>query len=250
MRSANLFVSLGLAGLANAVALGVTTRDDPEFVYENAYRIRIAKNADYTEFDSEYSKILPGLPDSTSQKNTWWFGYKSAGTPYRNIAIAQHESSPVFYEQEVHTSTGGSTWQAYTDHEKWFRLSFKAQYLDEFDPDYPEEHNVFVNHDGDLALGAPAPTHPPSIWGKAPGTYLVCRRKFKQHEVLAIRFAYTVLKETAADNIPEGCVPVKLESRCAVLEPLVHNKTWNHDEIITTPCVKDSYSLSRSARLF
>lgn len=241
----------GLSGLASAVALGITQRDDAGFVYEEAYRLRIAKNGDYSEFDDVYSKILPGLPDSGSQKSPWWLGYKNAGTPYRNIAIAQRETSAVYYEQQVHSSTGSSTWQAYTDHEKWFRLSFKAQYLDEFDPDYPAEHNVFINHDGDLALGAPAPTNPPSVWGKAPGTYLVCQRKFKQQEVLAIRFAYSVLNETAAGNIPKGCVPVKLESRCAVLEPLLHNKTWNHDEIITVPCVQDVYNLRReSVKLF
>jgi hypothetical protein len=245
MYSGRLVAALALLGLPviSAFPSGLEQRDDPGFIYDNAYRIRIAKNGDYSDYsDSDYARILPGLPDSQSQDSRWWFGYKPAGTPYHNLAIAQQKPSAVFYEQEYHSGTS-STWKAYTDNERWFRLSFKAQYLDEFDPDYPAEHDVFLDSDGDLALGAPAPTDPPSIWGKAPGTYLVCRREFQHQEVLAIRFAYTVLNET--ENIPAGCVPVKLESRCAVLEPLASNKTWNHDEIITVPCVKDKYSLRR-----
>ncbi|KAK6066683.1 hypothetical protein SCUP234_11992 [Seiridium cupressi] len=245
MHHTSLLSALGLSTLATAaaaspVAVGqAVQRDDTGFVYDQAYRIRIAKNGDYSTYSGgDYSRILPGLPDSSSQHSPWWFGYKSAGTRYRNIAIAQREPSAVYYEQEYST-----TWKAYTDHERRFRLSFNAQYLDEFDPDYPAEHNVFVNRDGDLALGAPAPTSPPSIWGEAPGTYLVCERKFQQKDVLAIRFAYSVLNET--ENIPSGCVPVKLESRCAPLEPLYQNKTWNHDNIIEVPCVKDEYSLKR-----
>ncbi|KAK6218168.1 ubiquitin-specific protease doa4 [Pestalotiopsis sp. IQ-011] len=248
MRIQQLIAAAGLSGLAAAAVVppGLQTRDDPEFVYEQAYRIRIAKNGDYssTYSNSDYDSILPGLPDSDSQLSTWWFGYQSAGLYDTNIAVAQLWPSAVYYEQVYH-SDFSSTWKAYTDHEKWFRLSFKAQSLDEFDPDYPAEHNVFVNRDGDLALGAPAPTHPPSIWGPAPGTYLVCRREFQRRGVLAVRFAYSVLNET--ENIPRGCVPVKLESRCAPLDPLFSNKTWNHDEIITTPCVKDGHILSKNA---
>ncbi|KAH6658434.1 hypothetical protein BKA67DRAFT_214248 [Truncatella angustata] len=246
------FVALGLCALASAVAISPDTTEHAQrsasgFVYDKAYRIRIAKNADYDGvYDNEYSRILPGLPDSLSQKSTWWFGYKSAGVPYKNIAVATREMRPIFYEQNIHFPGGSATWQAYTDHERWFRLSFKAQYLDEFDPVYTKEHNVFVNHDGDLALGAPAPTQPvPSVWGPAPGTWLVCQRKFRLQDVLAVRFAYTVLNETLTENIPHGCVPVKLESRCAPLEPLVHNKTWNHDDLNENPCVRDEYSLRK-----
>ncbi|KAK9415474.1 hypothetical protein SUNI508_10498 [Seiridium unicorne] len=222
MHHANLLSALGVSTLATAavvlpVAAGqAVQRDDIGFVYDQAYRIRITKNGDYSTYsDGDYSRILPGLRDSSSQQSP----------------------CAVYYEQEYST-----TWKAYTDHERRFRLSFDAQYLEEFEPDYPAEHNVFVNRDGDLALGAPAPTSPPSIWGEAPGTHLVCERKSQQNDVLAIRFAYSVWTE----NIPSGCVPVKLESRCASLEPLYQNKTWNHDNIIEVPCVKDDYSLKRN----
>ncbi|KAM0812544.1 hypothetical protein AB5N19_12535 [Seiridium cardinale] len=228
MHHANLLSALGLSTLATAafvlpVAAGqAVQRDDIRFVYDQAYRIRITKNGDYSTYsDGDYSRILPGLRDSSSQQS-----------PCASLAPST-----------TSRNTASTTWKAYTDHERRFRLSFDAQYLDEFEPDYPAEHNVFVNRDGDLALGAPAPTSPPSIWGEAPGTYIVCERKFQQKDVLAIRFAYSVLNET--ENNPSGCVPVKLESRCAPLEPLYQNKTWNHDNIIEVPCVKDDYSLKR-----
>ncbi|KAI1361261.1 hypothetical protein F5Y08DRAFT_315227 [Xylaria arbuscula] len=237
-----------------------SSSSDPGFVYDKAYRIRIAKNGDYsssTYSDADYARIFRGgdpLPDSSSDHSPWWFGYKpstSSRSRFTNIAVAQRALGPIFYEQEVRfPDTGSSTWAAYTDASRYFRLSWKAQYLDEFDADYPLEHSVFLNNnnnnnrDVDLALGAPAPTSPPSIWGRAPGTYLVCRRTYEhiKDDVLAVRFAYAYayagVNETEPENIPAGCVPVKLESRCAALQPLVHNRTWNHEGIIDVPCVK------------
>jgi hypothetical protein len=221
---------IGVIALIVTVAATPVSRDD-DFVYDRAYRIRIGKNPDYEDFD--YDSVLPALQSEPH----YWFGYEPSGKLGVNIAVAQrHTKGPIFYTQVVHHEFS-STWQAYTDHERWYRLSFKMQGLDEFDPDYPGEHNVFVNRDGDLALGGPAPTHSPSVWGRAPGTYLVCRREYHRRDVLAIRFAYSVLNETV--DLPAGCVPVWLESRCAQLEPLVHNRTWNHEEVLDEPCVRD-----------
>ncbi|KAK9421757.1 hypothetical protein SUNI508_05358 [Seiridium unicorne] len=250
MYLSSLVTILSLSGLVCPAAftpdtLSTAQRDEPEFIYKEAYRLRIAKNGDYgSYYDTAYDRILPGVPDSNSQKTTWWFGYKRTSTRFRNIAVATQKVGPIFYEQEFRTSPSSSTWKAYTDNERWFRLSWDGQNYNEFDPDYPKDHNLFITTEGDYALGAPAPTHPPSVWGNGVGTWLVCQRKFQREDVLAVRFAYTwPVNETTVEYIDEDCVPVMIESRCAELQPLVHNKTWNHDKIILTPCVLDEFPI-------
>lgn len=107
MHLQHLIAIAGISGLASGAVVpsGLETRsDDPGFVYEQAYRIRIAKNAEFPDFtDRDYDRILPGLPDSDSQLSTWWFGYQSAGTRFTNIAVAQLWPSAVYYEQVYHS---------------------------------------------------------------------------------------------------------------------------------------------------
>ena len=267
---ATLTALLGLSALATTAAgravvgpRGPAAPDhDPDkgFVYAEAYRLRIAINDEYAASaggaDYDYEDILPQV----REKPYYWLSYKPAsrdGRGGRAIAVAQRGAqrprrAPVFYEQ-LERVGDGETWRAWTDTPAVFsppprpgpgRLTFDIQYLDEFDAAYPAEHGVFLTGaagEGDRAVGA-APTDPPQLWGRAPGTYLVCAgRRFEGDAVPAIRFAYAVLNETEPARLPRGCVPVRLEARCAPLDPPVRNRTWDHERLLEAPCVWDPH---------
>ena len=263
-------ILLGLSAITTpAVGAAVGSPDanpDRDFVYADAYRLRIAINDDYASAssagaDDDYQAVLPQV----REKPYYWLAYKAVRSSSqhpgskRAIAVAQRglgghaprRAAPVFYEQ-LERVGDGETWRSWTDAAAGRRrLTFDIQYLDEFEPRYPAEHGVYLTsaaaEEGDYAVGA-APTRPPQMWGLAPGTFLVCAGRRidgegagAQAEVLAIRFAYTVLNETAPARLPRGCVPVRLEARCAPLDPPVRNSTWDHERLLEVPCVWDRH---------
>ncbi|KXJ96379.1 hypothetical protein Micbo1qcDRAFT_154928 [Microdochium bolleyi] len=157
-----------------------------------------------------------------------------------NIAIASSSPSanaPVFYQNGA---AGSKTSTVVTDIPGVYPLAISVQGPKEFDAQFPKEHNVSVNLKGatqGLVIRAADKGGLSGPAGTKGAAYMVCEREMfvggpapSTLQVLRVRYA--------GEQLPAGCVEVKLVPECAVLPALPAGSSWDHKKVVAVPCSK------------
>ncbi|KAH7039923.1 uncharacterized protein B0I36DRAFT_343748 [Microdochium trichocladiopsis] len=182
------------------------------------------------------------VQDGSSTTTPLYLGFQRIAQGV-NIAIARPSSTsgdtsaaaaPVFYQDGADPASS----TVKTDIPGVYPLGIAVQGPDEFDSQFPAEHNVGVNVNGateGLSITASALSGPSGSAAAAGGSYLVCERRVfvggpVPSTLQVVRFRYE------GEAVPAGCVEVKLVPECAVLAALPEGSSWDHDEAVELQC--------------
>ncbi len=153
--------------------------------------------------------------------------YLSGDRVSQGVYIAVTSDQPSTYY--LNNTEGGAT--IVHDIGPVYPISLVVQGPSEFDPGYPEDHNVGLRVNG-ATIGLEAS---PSLTGPDAGTYLVCQRQFVfpsgPVDIVTPRFLYE------GEAVPDGCVSVSFVPECAELSPLPDGTSWDHNSVIKTACI-------------
>ncbi|KAI1332408.1 hypothetical protein F5Y16DRAFT_394482 [Xylariaceae sp. FL0255] len=191
--------------------------------------------------------------DLTPSVQGWQFGGIHTGAGLNDAVLtAGNNSGQIFYHNGTAEQIEYGQGSVLTDEgAQPFPCGIVVATADEFDYNYPGEHDVSINA-GTGTIGVsfdrfPDPYFPLTATGQ--GTYAACPRivPYYNAQFIVVRYSYATFNETTAlydYTVPEGCTAINLIPQCAQLNTLPANGSLSsHEYAEPQQCYQDFYSI-------